>query len=200
MPRAAEGRQLDAMPGRKIDTRRNDAAFIIAFLAHDIERRGGAEVDYDESALVTVVRRHSVGETIGADAVGAIIVDRKSRRDIRGTDNQRFAMQIAPTQIPKIEERVRHDGGDDGLIEIAEVQAFEFQKLRQPNAILVGGAACRGCGAPLRANGVALADREDDVGISGVDGEQHGYGVRKNTSPAVMRVNSPSGLRRSKAP
>ncbi len=59
-------------------------------------------------------------------------------------------------------------------VDIGETEALECEQLAQPHCIFVGRAADIGGGAPLGADGRALADGEDDVGVAGVDGEQHG--------------------------
>ena len=51
--------------------------------------------------------------------------------------------------------------------------AFELEQLVQPDGILVGGAPRVGRDAPARLDLAAVDQREDEVRIAGVNGEQH---------------------------
>ena len=67
-----------------------------------------------------------------------------------------------------------------------EVEAFEREKLHQPDGIFVGRPARIGRNAPARADRpVAVDQREDQIGVTGIDREQHRFIPQiRNTSPA----------------
>src|SRR6185312_1786933 len=130
--------------------------------------------------------------------------------------DQRLAFQVGAAKGPQIEQHRRHHGGDDGGIQIGEGELFQCEQLAEPHRIFVGGARHLGHCPPLLAHFLAVIDGEDDIGVAGIDGEQHlflfsrgrtenrkytfpGRAHQKNTSPAVMaRVCLPSF--RSSAP
>ena len=56
----------------------------------------------------------------------------------------------------------------------ASVEAFELEQLVEPHRIFVGGAARVGGDPPARADLPVIDQREDDIGVAGIDGEQHG--------------------------
>ena len=52
-------------------------------------------------------------------------------------------------------------------------EALKLEQLVEPHRILVGGAAGIGGDAPARLDLAAVDQREDEVGVPGIDGEQH---------------------------
>ena len=59
-------------------------------------------------------------------------------------------------------------------VDVGLGEAFEREQLVQPDRILIGGAPRIGRDPPARADDAVLDQREDEVGVAGVDGEQHG--------------------------
>jgi hypothetical protein len=74
--------------------------------------------------------------------------------------------------------RARNDRADDHRVDGIARMAFELEQLVQPDCILIGGAARIGGDAPTRADLPLLHQREDEVGVSGIDGEKHGSSLR----------------------
>ena len=86
-------------------------------------------------------------------------------------------------------------------------KAFELEQLVKPDRILVGGPPRVGRDPPARLDLAAVDQREDEVGIAGIDGEQHGarpsrrrLRVHNSTSPARTISSAPSSRRRRSAP
>ena len=58
-------------------------------------------------------------------------------------------------------------------MDVGELQALDAEKLLEQDRVFVSGARGLGHRAPLRAERRSVVDGEDDVGVAGVDGEQH---------------------------
>src|SRR4029077_15853558 len=140
-----------------------------------------------------------IGQAVGAHGGGAVGMNADAQRDTRIADDERLAIEIAPAKAAKIEQCGRHDACNDGRIKIGKAQMLQREHFLEPGSVFIRGAAGLGRPAPLGADCIALADREDDIGISGIDREEHVQG-RKNTSPAVMRVSVPAASRSKSAP
>src|SRR4051794_519203 len=84
--------------------------------------------------------------------------------------------------------------------------AFELEQLVKPHGILVGRAPRIGRDPPARLDRPAIDEREDDVGITGIDRKQHGRAlaappfVHNSTSPARTMSSAPSSRRSRRAP
>ena len=71
-------------------------------------------------------------------------------------------------------QRARHHRADDHRPDVGLGIAFQRQELVQPDRILVRGPPRIGRDPPARANRAILDQGEDEVGVPGVDGKQHG--------------------------
>jgi hypothetical protein len=130
----------------------------------------------------------AVAEPVRAHGLGPVHIGLHAQIDGRIAHNQGLAFEIAPAQITQIEQQGRHDRGDDRAIQIAKVEPFEHKQLAKPHTILVGGACDLRYRPPLSARLVALINGKNDIGVSGINGEQH---QGKNTSPAAMARGRP---------
>jgi hypothetical protein len=71
-------------------------------------------------------------------------------------------------------QRARHDGADDYRAHIGASIALKFQQLMEPDRILIRRPPRIGRDPPTGADCLVLDEREDEVGVAGIDGEQHG--------------------------
>ena len=114
---------------------------------------------------------------IRADRMRLGDVERDAPVHRRAPRDERLHAEIFGGQHLQIVERARHHGGDDDRAHGAAFDALEREKLMQPHGIFVGGAACIGGDAPAGADHGRVAalrhQREDDIGIAGVNGKQH---------------------------
>ena len=149
------------------------------------------------------MRGDRVERAVGADRrrlddVELDAVDRPAaaRRRARSTPKYLLAEHL------QIVERARHDRADDDGGHVVAGEAFELEQLVQPHRIFVGGAARIGGDPPARADLPAFVhQREDDVGVAGIDREQHGARPQsRKTSPACMTWRDPSAKRSRSAP
>src|SRR6185437_13016191 len=185
--------------GRKVRARRDDAAFVIAIRAHDVEGGGGSEIDDDERALVGFMRRDGVDQAVRANRIGAIHLDADAEIDVSVADDHGFAFEIFAAEHAQVEQRSGNDGGDNGRVDIGEAKARERDQRLEQDGVFIGRARGFGDGAPFGAHFLAVINREDDVGVTGVDGEQHIY-YPKKTSPAAIARVLPCVSRRMSAP
>ena len=82
-------------------------------------------------------------------------------------------------------EGARDNGADDDAGNDAALIALKRQQLAQPDRIFVGGAARIGGDAPARLDLAPFDERKDDVGVAGIDREQHELVLQiRKTSPA----------------
>ena len=124
--------------------------------------------------LVAVLRRDRIGDPVGADILRRHVdIDADPETAVRLADDQRLAGEITLAQPDQVERGLGHHVGDDRGVDIAARQPAERHQLGQPHRIFVGGALWVGRRPPRRAQLVAGIDGKDDVGVSGIDGEQH---------------------------
>ena len=156
------------MPGR------DDPAFVGAGIIDHVEGGGGAEIDDDQVALVERVGGDRVEHPVGADRSAAR--RRRARSPIRpapcpatsGSTPKYLAASTSRlwsargTTVPMITASTSALG-----------EAFELEQLVEPDRILVGGAPRIGGDPPAGADHAVLDQGEDEVGVAGVDGEQH---------------------------
>ena len=136
------------------------------------------------------VRGDGVERAVGADVLRLVDVerDRPGRRAL--ARDQRLDLEIFAGEHFEIVQRARHDGADDHRVDVGLGIAFELEQLVQPDGILVGGPPRVGRDPPARLDLAPVDQREDEVGVAGVDGEQHGRAlaahavVHNSTSPA----------------
>ena len=88
--------------------------------------------------------------------------------------DQRLDAEIFGREHFEIVQRARHHRADDHRVDVVLGEALEREQLVQPDRIFVGGAARIGRDPPAGADHPVLDQREDEIGIAGVDGEQHG--------------------------
>ena len=91
--------------------------------------------------------------------------------------NQRGDAEIFFRQDGEIVDRARHHRTDNDLVDVPAVEPLELGELQQPNGIFVARPA-RIRGNPPAGLYLALVDqREDDIGISDIGGQQHGLAL-----------------------
>ena len=97
--------------------------------------------------------------------------DTPIRRRLAGND--RLDLEILGGKHGKIVRRARHHGGDDDRVNVLTAVAFDREKLEQPDGIFVRRAARVGRDPPATLDVTPVDERELDVGVAGVDDEQH---------------------------
>src|SRR5206468_12377101 len=106
----------------------------------------------------------------------------------------------------QIMEGARHHRSDDHAFDLIPSESFKLKQLVQTDRILIGCAAWIRSDAPARLDPIAIHQSEDDVGIPGIDREDHGRALamsaalHNSTSPARMMSREPSPRRRRSAP
>ena len=159
--------------GGKIDAGRNNAAAIIAVAIHDIEGRGGAEIDHDGRAAITLEGGNRRHQPVGADLFWPVDQDFKAKIDIVAADHHRRRAEIALAQRHQIEQRLRHDIGDDGAGDIGGGDAAQIHQLGQPDGIFVRRPFGIVHTPPHAFQVFTVIDGENDIGVSRIDGKQH---------------------------
>ena len=159
---------------RQVDAGRDDAAFIGARIIDHVEGGGGAEIDDDQIAFVERVGGDGVEHPVGADrfGLGDVELDPPFGRRLAG--DERLDAEIFGGEHFEIVKRARHHRADDHRLDVGLGEAFEREQLVQPDRILIGGPPRIGRDPPARADHAVLDQSEDQVGVAGVDGEQHG--------------------------
>lgn len=110
---------------REVHARRDDAAFIRAVGADDVEGCRRAEIDEDEIAAVIGMGGDGVDQTVGADRLGPVGPDGDAEIDIVLADHQRLALEIFAAEALEIEQRLRHHGRDDRAVDVGRLQALD---------------------------------------------------------------------------
>ena len=82
----------------------------------------------------------------------------------------------------------RDHRGNDGLAHILTLEPLDGQELHQPDRIFITRTARIGSDAPARLDGEAVKQRENDIGVADIDGEQHGF-------PSRFSLNQQGALR-----
>ena len=163
------------IPGAMIPPRKRPSA-------DDIESRRRAEVDDDQVALMLGMSRDHVERTVGADVLRLVDIELERPVSASLSGDQRFDVEIFAREHFEIVERARDDRADDHGRDIGLRVALKLQQLVKPDGILVRGAPRIGRDAPARLDGPAVDKREDEVRITGIDGEQHGARLRGRTA------------------
>ena len=140
------------------------------------------------------VRGDGVERAVGADALRLVDVerDRPVRRALPG--DQRLDAEIFLGEHFEVVQRARDDGADDHRVDVAAAIAFELEQLVQPDRIFVGGAPRIGGDPPARRDLAALDQREDDVGVAGIDREQHGGALADARQLRAHELTSPAWM------
>ena len=143
------------------------------------------------------VRGDGVERPVGADILRFVDIelDRPGRRPLSG--DQRFNSEIFVRENFEIVERARDDRPDDHGMHIALRQAFELEQLMEPDRIFVGRPARVGRDPPARADVAAVDQGEDEVGIAGIDGEQHGRVPSLAAAASQLDVAGANDLQRA---
>ena len=194
-----DARQLGCLAQQRVeadpDAGHDHAAEILRLRRNAVEGGGRAEIHDDSAALEALEGRHRVHDAVGSD-VARVIVDDADPGLGPGPDHQgHLAHRVTDRLGHHVGER-RHDAGDDRGVDPARVRRPEREQLVQEHAVLVGGARVHRREAKGLDQLAARIQTEDDVGISDVDGEQHGRGAYHQggrtrtlwtTSPCAMR-------------
>ena len=115
-----------------------------------------------------------VERAVGADILRLVDVElRAARRPRPARRSAARRPEIFVREHFEIVERARDDRADDHRLDVGSAKAFELEQLVQPDRILIGGAPRIGRDPPARLDLAVLDQREDEIGVAGVDGEQH---------------------------
>ena len=144
----------------------------------------GAEIDDDEVAGGQRMRGDGVDEPVRADFGGVGEIDAEAEVDGGRADDLGFDVEEGAAQQAEFEHRGRNDRGDDRRRDARAVHAFKREELVQPHHIFVRGAPRVGGDAPAVEDALAIAQREDEVGVADIDREKHERRYSPNTSPA----------------
>ena len=116
--------------------------------------------------------REGVGDAVGAHVLGVLVKDLDARLGARSHDHG-IVPQVAPAGFDQRRVQRGHDAGDDHSSYLADLAAAKREELGQLNTDLVGGAVDARRGAPVGRQLLTVVERERDVGVADVDGEQH---------------------------
>ncbi len=187
---------------RQIGARRDDAAAVIAPRIDDVEIGRGAEIDDDQRRLVavcaaTVLTSRSAPTSRAGMSTSTPMPEPGNCR----ADHQRLAVKIAPAQLEQVEIASGTTLATIAASMSAGLKPASSQQMGQPDDIFVGGAPRIGRGAPRGAQRVALPDREDGVGVAGVDrrAASHSAPYGWCDSERPRRRRSGGGRRRRRA-
>jgi len=156
---------------RQIRSRSDGSAAIGPGRVDHVERGRRAEIHDDGRGLAVQHDRRRVRQTVRADGRGVRQFDFKPRRLMR--NDERHAAKRLPAQPVQMKIRVRHDGTQGRAAHLPEIQPVLPEKLEQPRGVFVRRPLAVGPAPPDAALRFALVQGEDDVGVSGVDDEQH---------------------------
>ena len=79
-------------------------------------------------------------------------------------------------------QRSRHDSTDDHTVDVVARKAFELEQLMEPDRILVCSAPRIGGDAPACLDLAAVDQREDQVGITDIDREDHARALARSAN------------------
>ncbi len=152
------------------------------------------------------VRRNRVDRAIGAQVLRLIDVQRDAPFERRPTGDQRIMAEIFAGEHFEIVERARDHRGNHHRLDIFPAIAAQREQLAEPDRIFIRRPARIGGDAPARldlatALGSRGDERENHIGISRIDREQHDpLPYTRNTSAAWMTRHVPSAKRSRNAP
>src|SRR5207248_10976086 len=109
---------------RYLRARGDDPTEVLAGGRNDVVGDGGAEIDHHAGAVDAVVRRHRVGDPVGAYLVRVVIAEGHPGTDGR-TDNQHLLVQVARGHGLPLVGELRNGRGDDRRVDVTEAQASE---------------------------------------------------------------------------
>ena len=136
------------------------------------------------------MRGDRVDQPVGADRGRPVGVDLDAEIDVGVADHQRLAFQIAAAERAQIEQRRRHDGGDDrGGRGRRRSGPASCRSWLQPDGVFVGRARRLGDGAPFGADLARRRGRRRRCWCCRRRWRA-AWPTTKNTSPAVMRAHA----------
>ena len=136
-----------------------------------------------------LVGRDGVDDAVGTDLPGVVVQDRHARPDA-GADEQRGLSEELPPELVDGLVDGRHDARDDDAGDLGLRVARGLEEPQEEDAILVGGALTVGAQPPVPLEAVALVRADDGVGVSDVDGEEHGVSPRSPRGPSPRPLQS----------
>src|SRR5579864_4004526 len=136
------------------------------------EGRGGAEVNDDRGTAVRRVRGDGVGDAVRADLGRVVVEDPHPGADARA-DLQRRAPEIGLAELPERRRERRDHARDRHRADVREVDAGVPAELLPEHGVLVGGAIPIGGDRPVCHAAAAAVERELNLGVPDVHGEQH---------------------------
>ena len=150
--------------------RTDDAAEILAFRRHRVERRRRAEVDHDDRQALAVDRESGdpVGDAIGADLARVVDQDRHAAVD-RRLEHQRHAAEVLADHGDQRPGQRRHDRRDDDAGDVALADLVAFAEVGDEDAELVGRPLADRRQAPGVDERLAAKHADHDVGVADVD-------------------------------
>ena len=165
----------------QVDAGGDGATQIRAVAVHHVERGRGAEIDHDQRAAVTLVPGEGVEQPVGADFGRVVDLDLEAPIEV-GPGDQRLDVEPVAAEAAEMVQGGGDDGADDGTADLGRLHVRVLQEGQQPDGVFVRGALGVRADAPNAPPSGAIVYGEDDVGVAGVDDEQH---VREGQGAAL---------------
>jgi hypothetical protein len=167
---------------RQVDAGRDDAALVGAIEIDGIEGRRRAEIDDDEITGLGM-GGNGIDRAIRTQRARLVHVDVDRIADRPLARDQRLDPEVVGGKHLQVVQRAGHDGGNDDLRHRLAIDAADGEQLHEPYRVFIAGPAWIGGDAPARLQlaiprprrRCRLEQGENDVGVAGIDGEQHGH-------------------------
>ena len=142
-----------------------------------------------QGLAVAPVRRHRVGDAVGAQLVGVVDGDRQARAHAR-LEDERVAVEIPDGERLVGGRQGGHHRADDHVVQRGEAAAAQAQDLVVVGGQLVGGGLALGGDAPLVQQLLAAVHAGKGLRVPHVDREQH----RRPPRPSYETGFSPASM------
>ena len=165
----------------KIDAGGDDAAEISALPIDDIEGCGSTEIDHHQRSSILMMSRERIEKAVGADLFRCVHFDLEPPIQAGLGDDRLDVEPVAAEPAQMVAERRRDHRADDRAGDIGGFDADAFDQRFQPDAVFVRCALRLGGEPPGAAPFRAVMYRENNIGIAGIDHEQHaGVGLHED--------------------
>ena len=171
-----------------VDTRKDDAAEVLAGGGEGVEGDGGAEIHHHRGPAVFLEGSHGVGDAVGPHLLRIVVVNADAGLDA-GPDEQRSEVEIALRQLGHRAVKGGHHRADDDSVNLAGVDAGQLQQVTRHEAVAVHGLLVIGHQAPVGQQPFTLVHAQQGVGVVDVNNQQHSSELQPlHARRAMMRT------------